>query len=231
MKRFYTEASAAENGGDWRVLLDGRPVRTAGGRPQVVPTRALAEALAAEWAGQGEEIDAAAFMLRDLADYAVDIAGEDRATVIAEALRYAETDTLCYRADPDEPLHRRQRQVWEPVLGRIEARLGIRFERISGIIHRPQPADTLARLRAMLDSQDAFALTAVRTLAGLAASLVVALEALEPGADADALWAVADLEEDWQAELWGRDWEAEERRTRRLAAFAAAMRFAGLARG
>ena len=230
MKRFYEQASVDEDAGGWRVLLDGRPVRTAGGRAQIVPTRPLAEALAAEWAGQPQEIDPTSFVLRDLADYAVDIAGQDRAAVIAEALRYAETDTLCYRADPDEPLHRRQRQVWEPVLSGIEARLGIRFERISGVIHRPQPAETLARLRAVLEDQDAFALTATRTLAGLAASLVVALAALELDAEAEALWAVADLEEDWQAELWGRDWEAEERRARRLASFAAAMRFAGLAR-
>jgi chaperone required for assembly of F1-ATPase len=143
---------------------------------------------------------------------------------------YAETDTLCYRADPDEPLHRHQRQVWEPVLAAAEARLGVRFERVSGVIHRPQPAATLARLREILDAQDAFTLAALRTLAGLAASLVLALEAIEPGADAEALWAFADLEADWQVELWGRDWEAEDRRARRLAAFAAAMRFAGLAR-
>ena len=73
MKRFYKEAAASAEGAGWRVLLDGRAVKTQGGRAQVVPTEPLAKALAAEWAGQGEEIDPARLILRDLADYAIDV--------------------------------------------------------------------------------------------------------------------------------------------------------------
>ena len=48
MKRFWKDVSVEEAEGGWRVTLDGRPIRTqAGGAPQVVPARALAEALAA----------------------------------------------------------------------------------------------------------------------------------------------------------------------------------------
>ena len=104
-------------------------------------------------------------------------------------------------------------------------------ERIGGIIHRPQPPATLARMRTALGSADPFTLAALRNLASLAHSLVVGLAALEPDADPHALWLAANLEEDWQAELWGKDAEAMERRDRRFAAFAAAMRFAELARG
>ncbi len=71
---------------------------------------------------------------------------------------------------------------------------------------------------------------ALTTLTTLAASLVIGLAALSGGADADTLWNAANLEEDWQAELWGKDHEAEARRARRLGAFGAAMRFARLAR-
>jgi chaperone required for assembly of F1-ATPase len=229
MKRFYREVTVAPDGEGWRVLLDGRAIRTPGGRAQVMPSRALAEAMALEWAGQGEEIDAGAFALRDLADYALDVAGPAREQVIAEIVPYAETDTLCYRAEPEEALHRRQWQVWEPVLAAAEARLGVKFERVSGIIHRPQPGATLERLAAMLREADPFRLAALRMLASLAASLVIALEALEPDADADRLWTIAELEEEWQADLWGRDEEAEARRAGRHAAFAAAIRFAALA--
>lgn len=229
MKQFYREVTVAAAEGGWRVLLDGRPIRTPGGRAQIVPTEALAHALADEWEGQGEEIDPAGFVLRDLADYALDLAGPQRAQVIAEILPYAETDTLCYRAEPEEPLHRRQWEIWEPLLASAEARLGVRFERVSGIIHRAQPPATLARLRALLEEADPFTLAALHALAGLAASLVIALEAVEPGADAARLWSIAELEEEWQADLWGREAEAEARRARRFAAFAAAMRFARLA--
>jgi chaperone required for assembly of F1-ATPase len=230
MKRFYKAVAVEAAEGWWRVTLDGRPVKTQQGRPQVVPTRPLAEAMAEEWAAQSEDIDPSTLPLRDLADYAIDIAAPDPEGVIATILPYAETDTLCYRADPDEPLHSRQLELWEPLLNHAEARLGLRFERMSGIVHRPQPPETLAALKALLERQDPFVLAALKTLASLAHSLAVALAALEDGADTEALWAAANAEEDWQAEQWGWEWTAEERRARRLADFNNAMEFARLAR-
>lgn len=231
MRRFWKEVAVEPADGGFRVTLDGRAIRTQGGAAQIAPTRALAEALAREWRAQGEEVDPRGFPLRDLADFAIDHVVPDRAAAVARLLPYAETDTLCYRADPDEPLHRRQRELWEPLLEGFEARHGVRMERVNGIVHKPHPPETLDRLRAVLEAKDAFTLAALQTLAPLAASLSVALEALEPGADAARLFALANCEQDWQAELWGWDSEAEKARAARLAAFEAAVRFAGLVRG
>ncbi|MFM6830700.1 MAG: ATP12 family protein, partial [Novosphingobium sp.] len=136
MKRFYKDVTLLSEEGGHRVALDGRGIRTQGGRAQIVPARSLAEAMATEWADQGETIDPARFAFRDMADYAIDVVPPDRAAAIAGVLRYAETDTLCYRADPDEPLYPRQREVWEPLLLAAEARWQVRFVRVSGIIHR-----------------------------------------------------------------------------------------------
>lgn len=231
MRRFYRDAAAAQVPGGWQAQLDGRGVKTQGGGAQLVPAQALAAALAREWADQGEQIDPASFRFRDLADFAIDAVATDRAGVIATLLRYAETDTLCYRGDPEDPLHDRQLELWEPLLRAAEARWDVSFERIGGVIHRPQPAATLARLEAALSVLDPYALAALTTLTSLAASLVIGLAALEPGADIEALWRAAELEEDWQAELWGQDAEAQDRRERRLASFTAAATFAELARG
>jgi len=231
LNRFYREVTVAEDSGGWRVLLDGRAIKTAGGRPQVVPSRILAEALAAEWADQGDEIDPKAFMLRDLADYAIDVAaGDGRGELVREVAAYADSDTLCYRADPDEALHARQVEIWEPLLAEAERRFDVHFDRVAGIIHRPQPDTTLAQLAAAVAAQDAFGLAALRMLTSLSASLVIALAALEADADGDALWRAANLEEDWQAEHWGSDAEAEAVTQARRDAFAMAMRFARLAR-
>lgn len=230
MKRFYKEVAVGEADHGWRVLLDGRPIRTAGGRPQVVPTRELGEALAAEWSAQGEDIVAASFHLRDLADFAIDAVAPDRTGVVRDLLPYAETDTLCYRADPEDALYRRQIEIWEPLLEQSEARWKLRFTRVSGIVHKPQPPETLARLGQVLTAESDFSLAALRMLASLSASLVVGLLAIQPDADAQRLWGAANLEEDWQIELWGDDWEAAQRRETRFQAFTLAMRFAALAR-
>lgn len=231
MKRFYRNAAAVQSEAGWQVALDGRMVKTQGGRALVLPCQPLAQALAAEWDAQGEEIDPAAFTFRDLADFALDVAAGDPAALIADLLRYAETDTLCYRAEPEEPLHARQLEVWEPLLAAAEARWDVHFERIGGVIHRPQSEATMRRLRSVLEALDPFALSALNTATTLAASLVIGLAAITPGAEAEALWNAASLEEDWQADLWGKDYEAQERRERRLKAFTAAVEFSALARG
>jgi chaperone required for assembly of F1-ATPase len=233
IRRFYKDVTLAPQAGGWQVMLDARGVKTVGGAAQVVPTAALGEALAAEWARQGEKIDPASLPLRDMADYAIDVVATDPAAVARGLVAYAETDTLCYRADPDEPLHARQQAEWEPLLARFEAVHAISFTRVSGVLHRPQPPATLAALEARLLRLDPFALAAVEAMTKLAASLVIGLAALDAAHEDEplALWRAACLEEEWQAELWGRDWEAEERRARREADFLRACAFVRLARG
>ena len=231
MKRFWKEVAVAQAAGGWQVMLDGRPLKTQGGTQQVVPNAALAEMLADEWRAQGAEIDARGFPLRDLTDFALDKVADDPDGMIARLLRFAETDTLCYRAHPDEPLFRHQLALWEPLLRASEERYGVVFERVSGIAHRAQPLATLAALQAALGELDDFTLAALTTLASLAASLVAGLAALEPGADVDAMFAASNAEEDWQAQQWGWEEEAERVRALRLEAFRTAAEFARAARG
>jgi chaperone required for assembly of F1-ATPase len=231
IRRFYKDVTLGEHPGGWQVLLDGRGVKTVGGAPQILPAQSLGEALAAEWRHQGEKIDPASLPLRDMADYAIDIVAADPAGVARGLVAYAETDTLCYRADPDAPLHARQLEVWEPLLRQFEAAHGIALVRVSGVLHRPQPPQALAVLHERLAGLDPFALAGVEAMTKLAASLVTALAALDARGEEEplALWQAVCLEEEWQAELWGSDWEAEERRARRETDFLRACAFARLA--
>jgi chaperone required for assembly of F1-ATPase len=230
MKRFWITVGVEEADGGWRITLDGKPIKTQGGQPQVLPNRALADAMAGEWSRQGEKVAPDGFAYRDLADFAIDHVRPDREATIAKLLTYGETDTLCYRADPDDALYRRQRELWDPLLANLEARHGVRLEPHSGIVHRAQPEAAMTGLRAVLAAEDDFTLAALHTLAPLAASLTLALAALVPGADPAALFAAANCEQDWQAELWGWDSLAKRDRARKLAAFEAAAEFARRAR-
>ena len=171
---------AAEGG--WRVTLDGRPIRTQGGEPQLVPTQALAEALADEWRAQGERIDPDAFPCATSPTTRSTSVRPTAPRRSPTCSRYAETDTLCYRADPDEPLYRRQQELWEPLVAAFAARHGVRLEPVCGIVHRPQPEATMARLRRGARRARRLHARRAATLAPLAASLTVALAALA-GAD------------------------------------------------
>ncbi len=231
MKRFYKDVTIAEAGdGGWQVQLDGRGIRSQGGGQQIVPTKALARMLAGEWQDQGEDIDPRRFVFRDMADFAIDVVRADRADAIGNLIKFSQTDTLCYRGDPTDALFKRQEEMWEPLVTACEKRHAIAFSRVSGIMHDPQPSETVDRLRTILAGLDDFTLAGLQTLTALAASLIVGLEALEEGADADALFAIANVEEDWQAELWGWDGEAEQRRAMRLDAFRLALEFVQAAR-
>ncbi|WP_137681049.1 ATP12 family chaperone protein [Aurantiacibacter suaedae] len=230
MKRFYKDVATARTDGGWQVQLDGRGIKTQGGGQQIVPTEAAAQLLASEWAAQGDKIDPKSFVYRDLADLALDTIASDREATITKLLAYAETDTLCYRAEPGEALFERQEALWEPLVTACEKRLEVRFERISGIMHRAQPEATMAALRIRLERESDFTLAALLTLGSLAASLITALAVLEETDEAERLFTAANAEEDWQAELWGSDWEAEKVRALRLEAFLRAAEFAAAVR-
>lgn len=230
MKRFYTLAETRAAEGGYQVQLDGRGVKTPLGAQQIVPTGIIADALAAEWNAQPETLDPAIFRFRDLADYAIDMVAPDSGAAITKLLTFLDTDTLCYRADPDEPIFKHQIAVWEPVLTALENRHRVTLERISGIMHRAQPAETIATIREYAGRHDAFTLSELITKTSLAASLTIGLSSIEPDADITQLWAAANLEEDWQMEQWGSDAEAEAVRQKRKSDFMNAHAFGQILR-
>lgn len=225
MKRFYKESDIASNDDGWSVTLDGRPIRTPAKRPLVVPTEALARAVADEWAAQGEAISPATMPLTGLANAAIDRVGTERLAFVDSLAAYGDGDALAYRADHPDDLVQRQLAVWNPILDWAERRYGVEFELVQGIMHRPQPPATVARLRAALDELDDFALTAMQPLVTISGSLVIALAVLEAAIDEDEAWEAGQLDELYQAEKWGEDDLAAKSRASRRDAFAAARRF------
>lgn len=225
MKRFYDIVGITEAKGGWQITLDGRRIKTVKTNEQIVPSRVLAEMLAAEWDSQSEKLDPATFPMRDMADYAIDIVAPAKSEIASKLIAYGDTDTLLYRADPDEALYQRQIAVWEPIVSAFETREKLQFSRTSGIVHHAQSDATLAHLRARLEAQPPFALAGIEGMASLAASLITALTAAEGHSDPLELWQATSLEEEWQADQWGRDPEANERRAKRQRDFLTAHRF------
>jgi chaperone required for assembly of F1-ATPase len=230
-RRFWTEAEAAPAAdGGWEVLLDGRPVRTPAKARLLLPAGALAEAIAAEWAAQDREIVPATMPLTRAANAAIDKVRPQRASVVAMLAAYGETDLLCHRAEAPAELVRRQAGAWDPLLAWCADALGARLVPTVGVMPEPQPAASLAALRAALEALDDFELTAAHDLICLPGSIVVGLAAVRGHGDIEALWQASRIDETWQQELWGEDEEAAEAARRRHADFLAAARFLALAR-
>jgi chaperone required for assembly of F1-ATPase len=211
MKKFYASVSAAQAEDGFRVLLDGNPVRTPARNTLALPTRALADAIAAEWAGQGDEIDPVSMPLLKLANTVIDGVAANRAEVIDAVLRFGENDLLCYRAHQPPELVKLQAEGWGPVLGWARRRFGVEFFLVHGFTHEDQPSATLAAFRATLAAQDAFALAALHVVASIAGSVVLALALLEGERSPAQVFSLSRIDEDYQASKWSRDHEAEVR--------------------
>ncbi len=225
MKRFYKEVSVAD---DFRVLLDGKPIKTPLRATLALSTRALAEAIAEEWRRQGELVQPTTMWLTKLANTAIDrVAGQEE-YVVGQTLAYA-NDLLCYRAQAPADLVARQNEGWNPLLEWAAERYGARLLTRAGIVHIAQPEEAVAALRRALAEHDPFVLAAVQAAATVCGSLVLALALADGRLDAGEAFALSHLDERYQAEKWGTDGEAEKRARAMAAELDAAARFMRLA--
>lgn len=225
MKRFWKDVTVdAERG----VRLDDRPVRTPGRVPLLLPTAALAEAVADEWREVTDDIDPRAMPLTGLANAAIDRIAPGPAAFAAGLAAYGESDLLCYRADSPSDLVVRQAALWDPPLDWARDRYDVHFEIVAGVMHRPQPEATTERLGAALAARHPFELAPLSPIVTITGSLVLALALAEDAMETEAVWAAANLDEDWQAEQWGEDDLAVKARETRQRDFEAAARFLSL---
>ncbi len=222
------EGSASSNTRAFRILLDGKPVRTPAKGLLEVPTRALAEAIAGEWEAQRERIDPATMPLTRLANSAIDGVRAHQAEVCAEIAKYAASDLLCYRASEPELLARRQAELWDPVLAWGRDALGARLAVAKGIMPVAQPEAAISTVAKALEGFDAFSLAAVHVMTTLTGSALLALAHARGHLTAEAAWAAAHVDEDWQIGRWGEDAEAVARRRRRWTEMQAASRLLAL---
>jgi chaperone required for assembly of F1-ATPase len=226
-KRVYKAAAVAEWEEGFRVLLDGHPARTPRKAELVLPTRALAEAVAAEWEAQGERIDPATMPLTRLVNTASDGVAGREAEVRADIVAYACSDLLCYRAEGGE-LARRQRSVWDPILAWATETLGAHLVVVEGIMPVAQSETARASVARALERYDALALTTLHVVTTLTGSALLALAHAHGRLSAEAAWAAAHIDEDWQVEQWGKDAEAGARRQLRWQEMQAASRMLAL---
>ena len=221
-KRFYRAATAGEAAADgFPLLLDGKPVKTPARRALAAPTKALAEAIAAEWNAQEAAIDPARMPLTKLAHAVIDAVADEAQAVAGEVAKYLGSDLLCYRAAAPEGLIERQAQHWDPVLAWAADTLGARFALAQGVVHVAQPREAIAAARAVIPAEP-WRLGAVAVTTTLTGSALLALSLAHGAIDAEAVWAAAHADEDWQMEQWGRDELALERRAFHFAGLQAA---------
>jgi chaperone required for assembly of F1-ATPase len=230
-KRFFETAAAEERDGAFVLTLDGRPARTPARRPVAVPTRALGDALAAEWQAQETVIDPAAMPVTRLVNSAIDGVADRMAEVTEDIVRYAGSDLVVYRAGEPERLAAEQAASWDSILAWADDALGARLTLSEGITFVAQPEAALAALRARVARETSpFGLAALHVMTTLTGSALIALAHAEGRLTAAEAWAAAHVDERFQERVWGEDEAALQRRAAREADFRAASRLYELAK-
>ena len=220
-RRFYERVSLVEGPDGFAVALDGRPVRTPARRPLAAPTRALGEAIGAEWDAQAEVIDPAKMPLTRLANTIIDGVAAAAPEIVAEIEKYLGSDLVCYRAETPAALVARQAAQWDPILAFAAERFGAQFVVTEGVRFVAQPDEAIAAARAAVP-RDPWRLGALHTVMTLTGSALIALAVADRALPLDAAWAAAHVDEDWNMEQWGRDTPALQRRAVRRAELDAA---------
>ena len=194
------------------ILLDGKPVRLPGGTILAVPAEPLADAIAQEWGeAQGTILPDSLPLTRIAGTAQTRIAADPGPTIDAIA-KYGEADLLCYRADAPAALAERQDRLWQPWLDWSANVLSAPLTVHTGVIHHPQPPQSLARLRAAVAAHPPWRLAglgiAVPALGSLVLGIALAAQELDP----QAAHELALLDELFETESWGADLAAAARR-------------------
>jgi chaperone required for assembly of F1-ATPase len=230
MKRFYREAAAVPAAGGHAVILDGRRVKTPGRHDMILPSAALAAAVAEEWNAQQDEVRSAEMPLTRLANRTLDRPPEGRAAIVRQIADYAGTDLVCYRAARPPELAQRQNAVWQPLVDWAMLRYDAPLSITAGVIPKRQPPASLHAFAVAVGAYDDFTLTALQAATAACGSVIIGLALIEGRIDAAAAFAASQLDESFQIEAWGEDVEAAVRRRALAAEIAAAARFTELLR-
>lgn len=231
VRRIWTRVEVQPLEAGFTLMLDDRPLRTPAKAPLAMPTRALAEAVAAEWDAVTDKVNPDAMPMTRAVNSALDKVIPNQAAVSQLLTEYGGSDLLCYRADAPEELAFRQQEKWTPWVDWSRDTLVAPLILTAGVIPVDQPPSSVARLRAAVDAHDAFELTALHDLVTLSGSLILALAVSRGALEASAAWSLSRLDEDWQQSLWGIDPEAAAAAAVKSAAFDDAARLLKLVRG
>ena len=207
-KRFWKSATVTGCEGGFTVHLDARQARTPGKQPLVVPSRAMAEAVAAEWDAQHGLLKPETMPCTRSANSAIDKVAPQFDVVVADLASYGGTDLLCYRATGPEGLIARQNRGWNPLLDWSADALQAPLLAVPGVMHIAQPQPSLTRLHGLVTAMTAFQITGFHDLVQLSGSLILALAVSKGRLTPDEAWLLSRIDETWQIEAWGADEDA-----------------------
>lgn len=204
-KKFYQDVSISQgDDGLFEINLDRRKLKTPGGKLFTVPNEALAIAVATEWDAQKDTLKFYTMHLTTLCNTVLDNPTfRDKDQIITAALKFLETDTVCYRVEEPSALVELQKNEWDPVLDWIEKRYNVVIGSSCNIMGPQIPEETKDTFRQHLGSYNFWALTGLEYVITQLKSVVLSFGLVNRLLTVEQAVLLSRLEEEYQIRHWG----------------------------
>lgn len=221
-KKFWKDVHVVQSESGFGISLDDKPLRTPAKNSLVVPTEELATYVADEWLTISDEIDPTRLRFTKLCNASIDSMPEKFDAVVEMLADYTDTDLLCYRAESPEGLALRQSSYWDPLLEWVDQNHGLKLVQTTGIIPVKQPSGSREGIKIWLEQLNMFEMMACHDLTIMSGSIIICRAVCDGFLNASQAWEASRIDEDWQAEVWGADEDAEKAANAKFEDFSAA---------
>lgn len=222
-KRFYQNVSITQGEGGFEINLDHRKLKTPQARLFTVPSEALAIAVATEWDSQQDTIKFYTMHLTTLCNTSLDNPTQrSKDQLIRAAVKFLDTDTICYRVEEPETLVELQKNEWDPIIEWAEKRYNVEIGSSTSIMGPSIPARTREVLTSHLASYNMWGLHGIEFVVTQLKSMVLTLGLVDLHLTVEQAVLLSRLEEEYQIQKWGNvewahDYELQELRARTAA--------------
>ncbi|XP_006901265.1 PREDICTED: ATP synthase mitochondrial F1 complex assembly factor 2-like [Elephantulus edwardii] len=222
-KRFYQNVTITQGEGGFEINLDHRKLKTPQAKLFTVPNEALATAVATEWDSQQDTIKFYTMHLTTLCNTSLDNPTQrNKDQLIRAAMKFLETDTICYRIEEPETLVELQKNEWDPMIKWANKRYDVEIGTSTSILGPSIPAKTQETLTSYLASYNMWALQGIEFVVAQLKSMVLTLGLMDLHLTVEKAVLLSRLEEEYQIQKWGNikwahNYELQELRARTAA--------------
>jgi chaperone required for assembly of F1-ATPase len=170
----------------------------------VAPSKALADAVVVEWSEQVDTIKPDSMPLTQLLITSMDKIRE-RDKITESAMRYLNTDLVCYWAKEPEDFAKHQKEVWGPWVKWFDEHFEVPLYTTKKIDPIKQEDEAHKRAWNYIEALDDQYFTVLHVMTSLSGSLVLALAFVEGDIEPDEIFAASYLEELYKGKLYNEE--------------------------
>lgn len=204
MKKFYTLVSTSKSDDGYVIQLDGKPVQTPLKQDLVAPTQALADAIVKEWSVQEENINPDTMPLTQTLITAIDKI-RDRDAITTGAMKYLDTDLVCYWAKKPPELAAKHKEVYGRWVKWFDEHFEVPLYTTKKIEALKQDEEAHKRAWNYIEALDDYYFTVLHVVTSLTGSIIVALAFCEGDITPEEAFKAAKLDELFKSEIYNED--------------------------